>query len=390
MTGGRKKNGIPDRWLDYSAVGKRLHGTRFIAFKVPLKQALNRRLSSSSDVFSHWDLLDALKKQNQELGLIIDLTFTSRYYRLTDVPQSLLCVKIFTAGHEVPSDETILSFKRSVRQFLRENQDNDKLIGVHCTHGLNRTGYLICRYLIDVDGMDPSEAVQLFNSSRGHDMERQNYLDDLQRGPRRSNDGMEEHDQEPQKGQALHPPGLTSSDETRSDSNDGWSQRSFPPRGLVHHPYHRLPPPHSPSRYHWPRPENLRSRYDPPENLRSRYDSAENLRSRYDPPENLRSRYDPPENLRSRYDPPENLRSRYDPPENLRSRYDPPENLRSRYDPPENLRSRYDPPENLRSRYDPPPPPPLPWWDHGEPEEFWEPKLRPRSQNRHRTNGYDY
>uniref|UniRef100_A0A3P8U8B7 Dual specificity phosphatase 11 (RNA/RNP complex 1-interacting) n=1 Tax=Amphiprion percula TaxID=161767 RepID=A0A3P8U8B7_AMPPE len=160
MTGGRKKNGIPDRWLDYSAVGKRLHGTRFIAFKVPLKQALNRRLSSSSDVFSHWDLLDALKKQNQELGLIIDLTFTSRYYRLTDVPQSLLCVKIFTAGHEVPSDETILSFKRSVRQFLRENQDNDKLIGVHCTHGLNRTGYLICRYLIDVDGMDPSEAVQ--------------------------------------------------------------------------------------------------------------------------------------------------------------------------------------------------------------------------------------
>lgn len=61
----------------------------------------------------------------------------------------------------------------------------DKLIGVHCTHGLNRTGYLICRcvpreartlnsrcvdsvvtgvsscrYLIDVDGMDPKEAVE--------------------------------------------------------------------------------------------------------------------------------------------------------------------------------------------------------------------------------------
>lgn len=26
------------RWLDYKAVGKRLFGTRFIAFKVPLKQ----------------------------------------------------------------------------------------------------------------------------------------------------------------------------------------------------------------------------------------------------------------------------------------------------------------------------------------------------------------
>lgn len=62
---------------------------------------------------------------------------------------------------------------------------SDKLIGVHCTHGLNRTGYLICRcarsqfgpstiecglyltavcltrrYLIDVDGMEPKEAVK--------------------------------------------------------------------------------------------------------------------------------------------------------------------------------------------------------------------------------------
>ncbi|XP_061655167.1 uncharacterized protein LOC133489907 isoform X6 [Phyllopteryx taeniolatus] len=36
----------------------------------------------------------------------------------------------------------------------------DKLIGVHCTHGLNRTGYMICRYLIDVDGMDPAEAIK--------------------------------------------------------------------------------------------------------------------------------------------------------------------------------------------------------------------------------------
>uniref|UniRef100_A0A3Q0SX88 Dual specificity phosphatase 11 (RNA/RNP complex 1-interacting) n=1 Tax=Amphilophus citrinellus TaxID=61819 RepID=A0A3Q0SX88_AMPCI len=154
-----KKNGIPDRWLDYTAVGKRLRGTRFIAFKVPLKQALTHQLPSS-DVFGPWELLDALTKEEEELGLIIDLTFTTRYYKVEDIPSSLLCVKIFTRGHEVPSDNTILSFKRAVRRFLRENEDNDKLIGVHCTHGLNRTGYLICRYLIDVDGMDPKEAVE--------------------------------------------------------------------------------------------------------------------------------------------------------------------------------------------------------------------------------------
>uniref|UniRef100_A0A3Q3WCQ3 Tyrosine specific protein phosphatases domain-containing protein n=1 Tax=Mola mola TaxID=94237 RepID=A0A3Q3WCQ3_MOLML len=143
-----------------NAVGKRLHGTRFIAFKVPLKQSLNLHLRCS-DVFGPWELLDTMNKGNQELGLIIDLTFTTRYYRLQDVPDSLMLIKIFTAGHEVPSDDTILSFKRAVRRFLRDNADNDKLIGVHCTHGLNRTGYLICRYLIDVDGMDPKEAHRL-------------------------------------------------------------------------------------------------------------------------------------------------------------------------------------------------------------------------------------
>ncbi|XP_072515331.1 RNA/RNP complex-1-interacting phosphatase [Salminus brasiliensis] len=192
---------IPDRWTDYSAVGKRIPGTRFIAFKVPLKQSL-RNWISQSEAFGPFDLLHVLEKEGLELGLVIDLTFTTRYYKPQDLPDSLLYLKIFTAGHEVPSDATILSFKKAVRRFLRDNENNDKLIGVHCTHGLNRTGYLVCRYLIDVDGIEPGEAIKLFNASRGHSIERQNYLDDLTSGPKRSNEGMEEPDQEPIQGGA--------------------------------------------------------------------------------------------------------------------------------------------------------------------------------------------
>ncbi|KAM9841901.1 RNA/RNP complex-1-interacting phosphatase [Aulostomus maculatus] len=281
-----KKKGIPDRWLDYKAVGKRLHGTRFIAFKVPLKQALNRCLPLP-DVFGPWELLDIMKKDDQELGLIIDLTFTSRYYGPQDVPESLLCVKIDTPGHMIPPDDTILNFKRAVRRFLRDNTDNDKLIGVHCTHGLNRTGYLICRYLIDVDGMDPGEAVQLFNSARGHEIERDNYLEDLRRGPRRSNEGMEESQLEPVRGGAGSRPRLTPSDsrEERRPHNS-WRHRSHPARRMKHHsPHHPshdgyppspLPPndlpPNHPYRWqppggHWRRPahpQEDRQRAHPP------------------------------------------------------------------------------------------------------------------------------
>ncbi|XP_075885881.1 RNA/RNP complex-1-interacting phosphatase isoform X2 [Nelusetta ayraudi] len=244
MSRHNKHNGIPDRWLDYKAVGKRLEGTRFIAFKVPLKKSLHCKLRPP-DIFGHWELLDALNKENQELGLIIDLTFTSRYYNIQDVPESLVFLKIYTKGHEVPSDETILSFKRAVHRFLRDNAGNDKLIGVHCTHGLNRTGYLICRYLIDVDGMDPKKAVELFNSSRGHTIERKNYLDDLQQGRKRSNVGMDNIEVEPVRGFATDRQSETWSQthSLHADSRSHRSSRSSPPRRT-----------HSSSHYHHPNP----------------------------------------------------------------------------------------------------------------------------------------
>lgn len=290
----KKKNGIPDRWLDYRAVGKRLPGTRFIAFKVPLKQSLNRQVSRG-DVFGPWELLDALRKENQELGLIIDLTFTTRYYKLQDLPDSLLFVKILTAGHEIPSNETILSFKRAVRNFLRNNTDNDKLIGVHCTHGLNRTGYLICRYLIDVDRMDPKQAVKLFNSARGHDIERKNYLDDLQSGPKRSNAGMEESEQEPVRGLAEHRPSDSDHREERRPRLSDSGPHSFPPRDRNPHSHHRhphngllpnppplLPPPFCPPMGAGPSPYVWRASH-PDSSQRWRPPRSDHGRSRYPP-----------------------------------------------------------------------------------------------------------
>lgn len=201
----KKKNSVPKRWLNYHPVGQRLPGTRFIAFKVPLKPSLNCQVPKS-DSFDLWDLMDSMEKKKQELGLIIDLTFTTRYYSLTDVPQSCSYIKICIEGHRVPSNAAILSFKQAVRCFLKENWDNDKLIGVHCTHGLNRTGYLVCRYLIDVDGIDPRVALELFNSARGHCIERKNYVNDLQNAAKRSNDSMDEPKEEPVKGLAVERP----------------------------------------------------------------------------------------------------------------------------------------------------------------------------------------
>ncbi|EGW09954.1 RNA/RNP complex-1-interacting phosphatase [Cricetulus griseus] len=137
-------NHIPERWKDYLPVGQRMPGTRFIAFKVPLQKKYEAKLMPE-ECFSPLDLFNKIQEQNEELGLIIDLTYTQRYYKAEDLPETISYIKILTVGHQVPNSNTIFKFKSAVKEFLKKNKDNDKLIGVHCTHGLNRTGYLICR-----------------------------------------------------------------------------------------------------------------------------------------------------------------------------------------------------------------------------------------------------
>ncbi|TRZ12344.1 hypothetical protein HGM15179_014764 [Zosterops borbonicus] len=177
---GRGASRVPERWTDYIPLGCRMPGTRFIAFKVPLKKSFDQNLLPE-ERFSPHDLIRKVKERKEELGLIIDLTYTTRYYGREELPPTLRYSKILTMGHEIPNRKTILRFKYLVKKFLMHNKDNDKLIGVHCTHGLNRTGYLVCRYLIDVEGMEPNAAIELFNKCRGHPIERTNYIQDLQK-----------------------------------------------------------------------------------------------------------------------------------------------------------------------------------------------------------------
>ncbi|XP_073402648.1 uncharacterized protein [Dendrobates tinctorius] len=185
-----KKNSIPDRWRSLKAIGQRVPGSRFIAFKVPLKGINNQRVTQTQK-FTPKDLLTSIRSQNEELGLIIDLTNTERYYTTKDLPKSVQYVKLHTVGLKIPDDATIHQFKRVVWRFLAANSDNDRLIGVHCTTGINRTGYLICRYLIDVDEWRPLTALSAFGQSRGHPIEGTVYIEDIVKGPPRSNIGID-------------------------------------------------------------------------------------------------------------------------------------------------------------------------------------------------------
>ncbi|KAI5636262.1 dual specificity phosphatase, catalytic domain-containing protein [Phthorimaea operculella] len=53
------------------------------------------------------------------------------------------------------------------------------LLGVHCTHGLNRTGYMVCRYMRDRLNIPAKTAIKRFEKARGYEIERENYIADL-------------------------------------------------------------------------------------------------------------------------------------------------------------------------------------------------------------------
>ena len=157
---------LPDRWEDYSNVGSVIEGTKFVAFKVPLSY------------HTEWNLTE-LKKSVPELSGIIDLTNTKKYYKAKSCEDlGIKYKKIFVPGHVVPTKSIVREFYDAVTD-MTTGTDESGLIGVHCTHGLNRTGYMVCRYMIEKDGVEPDTAITAFNTARGHNQDRQNYLQHL-------------------------------------------------------------------------------------------------------------------------------------------------------------------------------------------------------------------
>ncbi|XP_050044686.1 uncharacterized protein [Dermacentor andersoni] len=173
---GRAKT-IPDRWLDYNDVGGVVPGTRFIAFKVPLRESISSRVPPSKR-FTPNELLQRI----YGLGLVIDLTCTNRYYDPESlISRGILHAKIMCVGQQIPSEVVVSEFFRAVDAFVANPANDGKLIGVHCTHGVNRTGYLVCKYMIEKLSVAPTTAIEQFENARGHKFDRNEYVIDLQR-----------------------------------------------------------------------------------------------------------------------------------------------------------------------------------------------------------------
>ncbi|XP_063534586.1 RNA/RNP complex-1-interacting phosphatase isoform X1 [Cydia strobilella] len=180
---------IPDRWIPYKACGKVIEGTRIVCFKVPLRKGVQEHNKAIKEI---WDIKTLLHKL-PNLGAVVDLTNTARYYNPVELRQAgVLHKKILMPGRVIPPENKVTQFMDTIDEFLGKDcvavqvnraklglSSADILIGVHCTHGLNRTGYMVCRYMRDRLGIQADDAISRFEKARGYKIERENYVADL-------------------------------------------------------------------------------------------------------------------------------------------------------------------------------------------------------------------
>lgn len=169
---------IPERWLNCPRKATNLIGGKFIAFKTPLDSKFDSQVSDEY-IFHPEMMFTATKTMKQKLGLWIDLTNSKRFYDSSIIEKhDCKYTKLSCRGHgETPSPDSVDLFINICLNFIRKNPLH--IIGVHCTHGFNRTGFLIVSYLVRELDWSVEAAVAEFAKIRPPGIYKADYLAEL-------------------------------------------------------------------------------------------------------------------------------------------------------------------------------------------------------------------
>lgn len=87
-------------------------------------------------------------------------------------------MKVNCRGHgEAPNEDQVKVFNLLCEKYMEDHPDD--IIGVHCTHGFNRSGYLICAFLCSVWDWDIHAALSHFAKFRPPGIYKQEYINQL-------------------------------------------------------------------------------------------------------------------------------------------------------------------------------------------------------------------
>ncbi|OUT22782.1 hypothetical protein CAS74_002527 [Pichia kudriavzevii] len=105
------------------------------------------------------------ESDHPEVFAIIDIGSDTPSYDPNDFVR-IKYVKYKTESKVTPDNITIVKFLEIVDKLLEERANAGQFVAVHCHYGQNRTGFLICCYLIEKLGWSVAESIEAFEISK--------------------------------------------------------------------------------------------------------------------------------------------------------------------------------------------------------------------------------
>jgi hypothetical protein len=151
------------KWGDYASFGEPALPSKFIPMKTPLSPTLLREDTFENVLLLPNFLAEQRESRGRDVGLVIDLSNHDCLYG-DGIPEGLERVHVRNVAKSVP-DIACTSEVIAVASEFWSRRPN-AFVAIHCAYGFNRTGFVLCCYLIEACGLSADDALASFATAR--------------------------------------------------------------------------------------------------------------------------------------------------------------------------------------------------------------------------------
>jgi len=152
------------KWGDYESCGESVGKTKFVPMKTPLSLEFLERTEKYAHILTVEKMLYEQRETKQrEVTMIIDLSNHECLYE-EDIPKEVHRVHVRNIAKSIPNIECCATVMREASKHWKKHPE--EYIAIHCAYGFNRTGFIVCCYLIEKENMTAEEALETFAVAR--------------------------------------------------------------------------------------------------------------------------------------------------------------------------------------------------------------------------------
>jgi atypical dual specificity phosphatase len=169
-------------WKKYPKAGDVVEGTNIIPTKTFLMKRRWTKLLKEEDQFDLPKFVEECAAAGKKIGAIIDINCSDNYYTFDickkknrDLLKNVEYKKVKMRFDELPHKSDM----NKIYEVMNKHLFKGHYTIIHCTHGVNRTGYAIAYFLCKKFQMKVKDAVDRFEKARGMKIKYHEIIDDL-------------------------------------------------------------------------------------------------------------------------------------------------------------------------------------------------------------------